>query len=67
MKKSEACLQHNAEYLIDDLMHYIEEAATAGINGLLFGNYPWNQPTPIHPKIRRTVDWTAVLNYFYSE
>lgn len=67
MKKSEACLLHNAEYLIDDLPHYIKDAATAGINGLLFGNYPWNQQIPVHPKIKRAIDWTAVLNYFYSE
>ncbi len=67
MKKSEACLKYNAKYLIDDLTHYVEDAAHAGINGLLFGNYPWNQHTPLHPKIQRTQNWLDVLNYFYPK
>ena len=43
IKKSTACLELGAKYLIDDLPHYIEDATLNGISGLLFGEYPWNQ------------------------
>lgn len=60
MKKSEACLLHGAQYLIDDLPSYVEDAATAGIQGLLFGQYPWNQQVLAHPQIQRVADWRAI-------
>lgn len=65
MKKSEACALHGAEYLIDDFPHYVEEVAHAGITGLLFGDYPWNQQVQNHPQIQRVSHWQAVENYFY--
>jgi hypothetical protein len=64
LKKSTACLQYGAQYLIDDAPAYIEEAAVAGIQGLLFGEYPWNQQIQAHPLIQRVNHWQAVLHYF---
>lgn len=65
IKKSAACLQHEAKYLIDDFPHYIEEAVNAGLTGLLFGDYPWNQQHAQHQLIQRVANWRAVENYFY--
>ncbi len=67
IKKSTACLAHNVQYLIDDLPHYVEDAVSEGISGLLFGDYPWNQAAPNHPKINRVADWQAVEQYFYQQ
>ncbi len=66
IKKSAACLQLGAKYLIDDLPSYIEDVVVEGISGLLFGQYPWNRETTNHPLISRVTDWQAVENYFYS-
>ncbi len=66
IKKSVACLQHEAHYLIDDLPLYIEDVVNAGLIGLLFGNYPWNQKITAHQAIRRMPDWQAVEDYFYQ-
>lgn len=66
LKKSVACLQHQAQYLIDDLPTYIEEAAGSGIKSLLFGEYPWNQQIQAHPLIQRVSHWQAVEEYFFK-
>ncbi len=65
IKKSKACLNVGAKYLIDDLPHYIEDAVAAGISGLLFGEYPWNQQISVNSQICRVTDWIAVEKYFY--
>jgi 5'(3')-deoxyribonucleotidase len=65
IKKSAACLQYGAQYLIDDLPHYVADAIEAGMTGLLFGEYPWNQTQLPHPQIQRVAHWPAVESYFY--
>lgn len=67
IKKSQACLTHGAKFLIDDLPRYVEDAASEGISGLLFGNYPWNQQFNPHAQIRRVANWQAVEDYFYPQ
>jgi 5'(3')-deoxyribonucleotidase len=67
LKKSVACLQYHAQYLIDDAPMYIEEAAGTGIQGLLFGEYPWNRQIQDHPLIHRVNNWDAVEHYFFPE
>lgn len=65
IKKSAACLQFGAKYLIDDLPSYIQDVTNEGIYGLLFGHYPWNQQIADHPLVSRVTDWQAVEDYFY--
>ncbi|MBS0351011.1 MAG: hypothetical protein JSR33_07490 [Proteobacteria bacterium] len=64
IKKSTACLNYGASYLIDDLPHYVEDAVSEGIAGLLFGDYPWNRSVIEHPNINRVVNWQAVADFF---
>ncbi len=66
IQKSTACLEHNAQYLIDDLPYYIQAAASAGITGLLFGDYPWNQHFSSIQPVERVPNWQAVENYFFA-
>lgn len=67
IKKSAACLLHGAQYLIDDMPYYVAEAASAGIHGLLFGDYPWNRQTLTHSQIHRVSNWLDVENFFYPQ
>jgi 5'(3')-deoxyribonucleotidase len=64
IKKSTACLNYGARYLIDDIPHYVEDAVSEGVSGLLFGNYPWNRSVTQHPNINRVANWQAVANFF---
>lgn len=67
IKKSQACLTLGAQYLIDDLPVYVEDAASEGISALLFGNYPWNQQVADHPQIQRVIDWQSVEAFFFPD
>lgn len=67
IKKSEVCLQYGAQYLIDDLPQYISDVTNQNINGLLFGNYPWNQTHLDHQLVQRVENWQQVIYYFKSK
>jgi len=54
-------------YVIDDQIKHCEAAAKLGINGILFGNYPWNKTTQLAPGITRCRDWNEVLTYFENK
>jgi 5'(3')-deoxyribonucleotidase len=62
--KAEVCHEIGARYLIDDLPDNCEIAATAGIECLLFGDYPWNRQAELVPGMTRVANWDAVLEYF---
>lgn len=62
--KSKACIDNGAEYLIDDNLGNAFECAEAGINVLLFGDYPWNKTKELPAGIVRVRDWRAVKEYF---
>lgn len=64
MPKSEICKSVNAIALVDDHLHNVLECAEAGIQGILFGNYPWNQADELPEGVRRVKDWQEVLEYF---
>ena len=59
--KSEICRSLGAVYLIDDALHNVLDCAGAGVPGLLFGSYPWNQTTEALPaNVRRVSGWDEV-------
>lgn len=64
IKKSTACQRVGAKYLIDDLATYVEDVAEQGMQGLLFGDYPWNQQVKPHANIQRLQGWREVAEYF---
>lgn len=62
--KSQICIENGASYLIDDNLDYALEAARAGLEVLLFGQYPWNKRGDLPPKVTRVNGWQAVKKYF---
>lgn len=69
IKKVEICRQLAAIALIDDSPKHIEEVANAGIEGVLFGNYAWNQDKEFEngvlpERVTRQANWPAVLEHF---
>lgn len=60
VSKREVCQQIGARYLIDDSLLHIQEAAECGVNGLLFGDYSWNQAGELPQNTIRVKDWTEV-------
>jgi 5'(3')-deoxyribonucleotidase len=58
--KAELCKQVGAQLLIDDQLVNARNVAAAGIDALLFGDYPWNQAGSLPPGIERVQDWPHV-------
>ncbi len=63
-KKSAVALSAKAKYLIDDTLENVIEGAEAGLEVLLFGDYPWNQIEELPERVRRVRNWQEVLEYF---
>ena len=59
--KAELCKKLGADYLIDDQPKHCLAAAEAGIEALLFGDYPWNQDVKLIKGVRRVKNWQEVL------
>jgi uncharacterized HAD superfamily protein len=55
------CRQHQCQVLIDDSVHNIADLDNSEVDGLLFGDYPWNRQADDR---RRVVNWTEVLRHF---
>eukprot|EP00056_Hartaetosiga_gracilis_P008189 m.116931 g.116931 ORF g.116931 m.116931 type:complete len:290 (+) comp12865_c0_seq5:1291-2160(+) len=65
--KPEMTMAINAEFLIDDALHYADQCAGHLQQVLLFGEYAWNKrDEPMGNGITRVKDWVDVLNYFDS-
>lgn len=62
--KAEICHALGASTLIDDSLVHVSQCVDAGIDGILFGDYPWNQSAQLPDGIKRCVDWSAVLEHF---
>jgi hypothetical protein len=62
--KAEVALASGAGYHIDDHLETAQEVAHAGMESILFGNYPWNQADELPAGVTRCNDWPAVLEYF---
>lgn len=64
VKKVEVCRDLGAIALIDDSLGHVSECAEDGMEGILFGDYPWNQANVLPSGVTRCRDWPAVLEYF---
>lgn len=64
VKKVDVCRELGAMALIDDSVGHVSECAEAGIDGILFGDYPWNQTNELPAGVIRCKNWPAVLEYF---
>jgi uncharacterized HAD superfamily protein len=62
--KAEIARSVGVDFMIDDSLEHITNASKAGIIGLLFGNYPWNQTDELPSGVVRVQNWQAVLDYF---
>ncbi len=64
IKKVEVCRELGAIALIDDSLSHVSECAEDNIEGILFGDYPWNQADVLPSGVVRCRDWAAVLEHF---
>ena len=64
LTKAEVCRDLGAVALIDDSLVHTSHCSEAGIEGVLFGDYPWNQATELPIGVTRCVDWQAVAEHF---
>ena len=62
--KSTLCRELEGVALIDDHLHNAIDCAEAGIQAILFGDYPWNQADELPEGVVRVKDWQGVLEYF---
>ena len=58
--KADVCKELSADLLIDDHLKHARQVAAAGIDVLLFGNYPWNRTDDLPKNIRRVRGWAEV-------
>jgi len=63
-RKVDVCQRLGAVALIDDSVEHVSECAEAGLEGVLFGDYEWNQVKELPGGVTRCKDWRAVLEYF---
>jgi len=61
--KAEVCEELGVSYLIDDSLKHLTLVSRAGIKGLLFGDFSWNQGD-LPKGIVRVNGWQEVLEYF---
>lgn len=65
--KSEVLKEQSVDYFIDDSLDNIIDAASAGIESLLFGDYAWNQAKKLPYGVTRCRDWAAVEAFFAAQ
>lgn len=66
MTKVELCKQIGADLLIDDQLVNVRHVSAAGIEALLFGDYPWNQATSLPSGIKRVRNWAHVVQILFA-
>lgn len=62
--KAEVIVELGADYLIDDQPKHCLATAEAGVDSVLFGDYPWNTLGELPPKVTRCITWSDVERYF---
>jgi 5'(3')-deoxyribonucleotidase len=67
LKKVDVCKDLGAIALIDDSVGHVSECAEQGIQGVLFGCYPWNQAESLPPGVVRCLHWPDVVEYFLGK
>lgn len=65
--KAEVCHEIGAIALIDDSVQHVFGCAQDGIQGVLFGDYPWNQVDELPVGVVRHKNWNGVLEYFNGQ
>ena len=62
--KAEVCRELGAVALIDDSIKHVVSCVDTEVEGLLFGNYPWNQSEDLPNGVIRFNNWSEILRYF---
>ncbi len=62
--KADVCAEIGVSYLIDDQSKHCNAAQAAGVQAIMFGDYPWNRSDELFKGVVRCVDWDKVLEYF---
>lgn len=62
--KAEVCRELGAVALIDDSIKHVASCVDTEVEGLLFGNYPWNQSEDLPNGVIRFKDWSEILRHF---
>lgn len=62
--KAEVVVELGADYLIDDQPKHCLATAEAGVDSILFGNYPWNQLDELPSRVARCNNWADEERYF---
>lgn len=63
--KVDVCSEINAIALIDDSLSHVSDCASAGMQGVLFGDYSWNkQEGELPDRVVRCTNWGEVAEYF---
>jgi 5'(3')-deoxyribonucleotidase len=62
--KAQVCREIGAIALIDDSIDHIKLCVSDGVDGLLFGDYPWNQAGELPRGVTRVKHWREVLEHF---
>ncbi|MEK6819865.1 MAG: hypothetical protein AABY03_01550 [Nanoarchaeota archaeon] len=61
-KKSEFCLEHNYDIMVEDYHGHVNECAEKGIQTLLI-TQPWNKKENLHSSVQRVENWGEILQY----
>lgn len=64
ISKVDICKKIGATALIDDSLFHLVSVAEAEIQGVLFGDYPWNQCDVLPEGVVRKETWADILEYF---
>lgn len=62
--KAEVCHELGAVALIDDSVEHVVTCAENGVEGVLFGDYYWNQTKELPPGVTRCESWQQVAEHF---
>jgi hypothetical protein len=60
--KSDVCLEIGAIALVDDSLGNVTKAASKGVKGILFGDFPWNRADELPDGVTRVHDWEQVMD-----
>ncbi len=64
--KVDVCRSFGAAALVDDSIHHTAECADTKVQGILFGEYPWNRGAETPQGVIRCANWREVQEYAYS-
>ena len=65
--KAEVCSKMGAIALVDDSLSHLVDITEYGVNGVLFGDYPWNRSDNLPSGVVRKNNWPSVLDYFNGD